>query len=133
METPVEIDTLLRLTDPSLLGLCIDTGHYRFGGGDPLDFLRQNISRIWHVHFKDCQPEVAARSRQAGWDYFTSVRNGIFCELGQGEIPFRAVKAELEKQGYNGWIVVEQDVLPGMGSPKDSARRNRAYLTSIGL
>jgi inosose dehydratase len=133
VETPAEIDTLLRLTDPSLLGLVIDTGHYRFGGGDPLEFLRQNYSRIWHVHFKDCQPAVAARSRQEGWDYFTSVRNGIFCELGKGEIPFQAVKAELEKLGYAGWIVVEQDVLPGMGSPKDSARRNRDYLTSIGL
>jgi inosose dehydratase len=32
-----------------------------------------------------------------------------------------------------GWIVVEQDVLPGMGTPKESAQRNREYLKSIGL
>ena len=133
VETPQEIDMLLKLTDPSLVGLCLDTGHYRFGGGDPLVFLQKNFSRIWHVHFKDCQPELASRSRQEGWDYFTSVRNGIFCELGKGEIDFQAVKGELKKQGYAGWIVVEQDVLPGMGSPKDSAGRNRAYLKSIGL
>ena len=133
METPQEIDTLLSLTDPSLVGLCLDTGHYRFGGGDPLIFLQKHFQRIWHVHFKDCQPELAARSRQEGWDYFTSVRNGIFCELGKGEIDFQAIKVELKKQGYSGWIVVEQDVLPGMGSPKDSARRNRTYLKSIGL
>jgi inosose dehydratase len=139
VETPVEIDTLLRLTDPSLLGLCLDTGHYRFGGGDPLECLRQNFNRIWHIHFKDCQPEVAARSRREGWDYFTSVRKGIFCELGQGEINFTAFKAELEILGYGSnnhlgeWIVVEQDVLPGMGSPKESARRNRQFLASIGI
>ena len=133
VETPAEIDTLLRLTEPSLLGLCIDTGHYRFGGGDPLEFLQKNASRIWHVHFKDCQPDIAAKSRKEGWDYFTSMRNGIFCELGKGEIKFQAVKAALEKMGYDGWIVVEQDVLPGMGSPKDSARRNREYLASIVL
>ena len=133
VETPAEIDTLLRLTEPSLLGLCIDTGHYRFGGSDPLEFLQKNASRIWHVHFKDCQPDIAAKSRKEGWDYFTSMRNGIFCELGKGEIKFQAVKAGLEKMGYDGWIVVEQDVLPGMGSPKDSARRNREYLASIGL
>jgi len=133
VETPQEIDTLLRLTDASLVGLCFDTGHYRFGGGDPLVFLGENAKRIWHVHFKDCQTDLAAKSRREGWDYFTSVRNGIFCELGKGEIKFQAVKTELEKQGYKGWIVVEQDVLPGMGSPKDSARRNREYLKSIGL
>jgi len=133
VETPPEIDTLLRLTDPDLLGLCLDTGHYCFGGGDPLEGLRQYFPRIWHVHFKDCQPAVTARSRQEGWDYFTSVRNGIFCELGKGEIDFTAFKVELEKLGYDGWIVVEQDVLPGMGSPKESARRNRQYLANIGL
>jgi inosose dehydratase len=139
VETPAEIDTLLRLTDPHLLGLCLDTGHYRFGGGDPLVCLRQNFDRIWHIHFKDCQPEVAARSHREGWDYFTSVRNGIFCELGKGEIDFAAFKVELEKLGYGEknhlgeWIVVEQDILPGMGSPKESARRNRQFLTSIGL
>jgi inosose dehydratase len=133
VETPAEIDTLMRLTNPSLLGLCLDTGHYCFGGGDPLACLRQNSDRIWHVHFKDCQPEVAARSRQEGWDYFTSVRNGIFCELGKGEIDFSAIKTELDMMGYDGWIVVEQDVLPGMGSPKESARRNRQFLASIGI
>ncbi len=29
---------------------------------------------------------------------------------------------------YDGYILVEQDVLPGMGMPKESARRNREYL-----
>ena len=133
IETPAEINRLLAMTDPDLLGLCIDTGHYCFGGGDPLALLRQQARRIWHVHFKDCQPAIAAQSRQAGWDYFTSVRNGIFCELGKGAVDFPAIKAELERVGYDGWIVVEQDVLPGMGKPKESALRNREYLESIGL
>ena len=133
VETPAEIEMLLKLTDPSLLGLCIDTGHYCFGGGDPLALLREHAGRIWHVHFKDCQPDVAAKSRAEGWDYFTSVRNGIFCELGKGQVAFPQIKAELEKMGYNGWIVVEQDVLPGMGKPKELALRNREYLSRIGL
>ena len=30
VETPYEIDLLLQLTDPSLVGLCLDTGHYQF-------------------------------------------------------------------------------------------------------
>ena len=46
---------------------------------------------------------------------------------------FPAVIRELEKAGYNNWGVVEQDVLPGMGSPKESAARNRAYLRKLGL
>lgn len=133
VETPLEIDKLLALTDPSLVGLCLDTGHYQFAGGDPLNFLHENAGRVWHVHFKDCQPTIAERSREEGWDYFKSVEKGVFCELGKGTVNFPVIKAELEKQGYNGWIVVEQDVLPGMGKPFDSALRNRQYLTSIGF
>ena len=133
VETPAEVDELLSRTDPTLLGLCLDSGHYRFGGGDPLEALRKYAGRIWLVHFKDCHPGAAKRSRAEGWDYFASVRGGIFCELGQGEVNFPALKAQLEADGYEGWVVVEQDVLPGMGAPLESATRNRAYLRSIGL
>ncbi|MFQ5406887.1 MAG: TIM barrel protein [Anaerolineales bacterium] len=133
IETPAETERLLSLTDPALLGLCFDTGHYRFGGGDPVRGVRKHADRIWHVHFKDCHPDVAARSRAAGWDYFESVRHGVFCELGQGEVDFPTVTAVLREQSYSGWIVVEQDVLPGLGSPRESARRNREYLRGVGL
>ncbi len=133
VETPEETARLLRMTDPAVLGLCFDTGHYRFGGGDPLTGLRQYADRVWHVHFKDHQPTVAARSRQEGWSGVQSVEHGVFCELGQGDVDFPAVLAELQKMSYSGWIVVEQDVLPGMGSPRESARRNRDYLKRIGL
>ncbi|HWQ14307.1 MAG TPA: TIM barrel protein, partial [Roseiflexaceae bacterium] len=89
--------------------------------------------RIWYVHFKDCAPAVAERARAEGWDYFTAVRHGLFCELGRGAVDFPAVAAWLRARGYRGWITVEQDVLPGMGAPRESARRNREYLASIGL
>ena len=133
VETPAEVEKLLSMTDPSLLGLVFDTGHYRFGGGDPLEGLRKHADRVWHFHFKDYHPELGQRSATEGWDYFQSVRSGIFCELGQGGIDFAAIVAELHKMGYDGWGVVEQDVLPGMGSPMESAQRNREFLKSIGL
>ena len=133
VETPEEIQRLLELTDPKLLGLCFDTGHYRFGGGDPLEGLRKYAERIRLFHFKDYHTEIGEQAAKEEWDYFTAVRNGVFCELGKGEIDFRAIVAELERIGYQGWGVVEQDVLPGMGSPKESALRNRAFLREIGL
>ena len=133
VETPEEIDTLLALTDPSLLGLVLDMGHYKFGGGDPLSCLIKHSSRIWHIHFKDCHAALAAQSRVEGWDYFKSVGSGVFCELGKGSVDFPAIVAELNNQQYAGWIVVEQDVLPGMGNPKVCARRNRDYIHSLGL
>ncbi len=131
IETPEEIDTLMQCTDSDLIGLCFDTGHYRFGGGQPVEAYAHHADRIWHVHLKDCDPEIAARSRIEEWDYFESVSNGIFCELGKGDIDFPAFITELQKRNYEGWVVVEQDVLPSMGSPYESARRNLQYLNSV--
>ena len=133
IETPDEIARLLELTDPQMVGLCFDTGHYRFGGGDPVAGLRQHRARIWHVHFKDCSPSIHEQSRAEHWDYLESLKHGIFCELGKGDVNFPAVVEELRRTKYAGWIVVEQDVLPGMGAPKEYARRNREYLRKLGL
>jgi inosose dehydratase len=133
VETPWELEALLQATDPNLVGLCFDTGHYRFGGGDPVRALQQHRKRIWHVHFKDCDPRVHEHSRQAGWNYIECMRQGIFCELGKGNVDFAAVINELRTSSYSGWIVVEQDVLPGTGEPKEYARRNREFLKSFGL
>ncbi len=133
VETPREIETLLSLTDPSLLGLVLDMGHYAFGGGDPLEALKKYRERIWHIHYKDCEPTIADRSRNQRWNYFKSIGNGVFCELGKGSVDFKSITAELKARKYSGWIVVEQDVLPGMGNPKQCALRNRQYLNSIGL
>ena len=133
VETAAEIDALMERTDPSLVGLCLDSGHATYGGGSALDVLSRHRARTWHVHFKDCEPHVAERARRERMDYQTALRLGLFCELGRGTVDFPALLAELRKMGYDGWIVVEQDVLPSMGSPAASATRNRQYLQTIGL
>lgn len=133
VETPAETARLLEMTDPSLVGLVFDTGHWTFGGGDAVAGLQKHADRIWHVHFKDCSQAIAAQSRQEGWDGPTSLGHGVFSELGQGSVDFPAVLEQLRNMSYDDWIVVEQDVLPGMGTPRESAQRNRDYLRSIGV
>jgi inosose dehydratase len=133
VETPAEIDALMARTDPALVGLCLDSGHATYGGGSPRDLLSRYRARTWHVHFKDCEPQVAERARGEQLDYQTALRRGLFCELGRGNVEFPALLGELREMDYDGWIVVEQDVLPAMGSPAASATRNRHYLQTIGL
>lgn len=133
IETPEEVDNLMALTDPELLGLCLDMGHYAFGGGDPVEALKKHADRIWHVHFKDFDPEMARISRQANGNYFDALKRGVFCELGKGKVDFETILSMLKDKNYNDWIVVEQDILPGMGSPKICAGLNREYLKEIGI
>ncbi|TSA81806.1 TIM barrel protein [Deinococcus detaillensis] len=136
VETPAEIAEFLARTDPDLIGLVYDTGHalYGSGGSDPatvLDLLNTHRKRIWYVHFKDMSAEVAAKARQIGMAYKDAVGAGVFCELGQGVVPFGAVLNALHASSYRGWVTVEQDVLPGMGEPLVSATANREYLRSL--
>ena len=44
-----------------------------------------------------------------------------------------AVTAALRRADYDGWIVVEQDVFPGYGTPKASAQKSREFLRTLGL
>jgi inosose dehydratase len=94
VETPEEIRRLLSLTSPELVGLVFDTGHFVYGsGGRPAaEGLELYGDRVWYMHFKDCHPEVAARARKEGWDYFQAVRHGVFCELGQGGVDSSVVQ-----------------------------------------
>ena len=133
VETPAEIDALMERTDPSLVGLCLDSGHATYGGGSPRALLARHRARTWHVHFKDCDRRVADRARREEWDYQRALGQGLFCELGRGVVDFPALLADLQAANYDGWIVVEQDVLPSMGAPLASATRNREYLRGIGL
>jgi inosose dehydratase len=133
IETHDEIARLLDLTNPHTLGLVFDSGHYTYGSGgaDAVKALDQFRERIWYIHLKDCHPGIAAQARTEGWNYFEALRHGIFCELGKGAVDFPRILRRLADWNYQGYMLVEQDVLPGMGSPRESARRNRDYLASI--
>ena len=107
----------------------LDVRHGRGSGGRGRRVPREDLAR----------PSQGLRHRlwsgpraQNEWDGPTSVGHGVFCELGKGGVDFPGVLRALDRIGYTGWMVVEQDVLPGMGTPRESARRNREYLRSIG-
>ena len=135
VETPDEIATFLDLTSPERMGLVFDAGHYVHGtGSEDIDIvaaLDRFKERIWYIHLKDLEPDVARRSREEEWDYFTAMRNGLYPELGKGCVDFPALLRWLARRDYKGYVLVEQDILPGMGTPRQSAARNREYIRSI--
>ena len=136
VETPKEIARLCASTDADLLGLCLDTGHYFFGGGDPVDAVRLYGKRIRHLHLKDVQFPVLEAARRDGVGFLAAVRRGVFCELGEGGIALKKVIQDLTAAGYSGWAIVEQDVDTRSSDvkPFESACRSREYLRSqIGI
>lgn len=133
VETPKEVEQLCERTDPELLGLCLDTGHYFFGGGDPVDAVRLYGTRIRHLHLKDVQLPVLAASRRERIGFLEAVKRGVFCELGAGAIDLNRVVKDLTAGGYSGWAIVEQDVDTRSEEvmPFQSALRSRQYLRNV--
>ena len=130
-----QIAKFLELTDSRYIGLVFDVGHYYHGTGkedcDVTAALNRFAERVWYIHLKDLEPTVAKRSRDEEWDYFTAMRNGLYPELGKGCVDFPAMLRWLSAHDYKGYMLVEQDILPGMGTPKESAARSREYLRSV--
>jgi inosose dehydratase len=134
VETPDETRALLDRVNPDLVGLCLDTGHWHYAGGDAVACVEEFGERVRYLHFKDCEPQIATKCRAEGKDYFEAVKAGVFCPLGQGSVNFPAIVKAENGLGYNGWAIVEQDVLDdNLAAPKKFSELNRQYLRGIGL
>lgn len=134
VETAQEVRHLMDCTDTELVGLCLDTGHWHYAGGDALACVKEYGERVRYLHLKDCDLAVRQKAIDQKLDYFEATREGVFCELGQGAVDFPGIIQSMEGLGYDGWAIVEQDVLTDdLEAPKRSAARNRAYLKNLGL
>ncbi len=134
MDFEPELERLLDEVDDSLLKICFDTGHHSYAGFDPVAFMKRYMDRISYVHFKDTDPKVKAHVIENRIGFYDACGQGMFCNLGQGEVDFPAVRELLETSGYDGWCTVEQDCDPLLDpDPVGDARKNRDFLKSIGF
>jgi inosose dehydratase len=129
-----ELERLLSEVDESILKICFDTGHHSYAGFDPVAFMRRHMGRISYMHFKDIDPVVKARAIANRTGFYDACGQGIFCNLGKGDVDFPTVRQLLVDAGFEGWCTVEQDCDPTLDvRPLDDARTNRDYLLSIGF
>ncbi len=128
IQTAEEIDTLMSLTDPDLVYLLFDSGHLTFAGIDPLPVLKKYIHRIRHVHLKDVRQNVRAQAEKEGWSFLTAVRAGVFTVPGDGDVDFSPIFDVLEKESYEGWVVVEAEQDPAKANPFEYALKARRYI-----
>jgi inosose dehydratase len=129
-----ELERLLSEVDESYLKICFDTGHHSYAGYDPIAFMERNMDRISYMHFKDINPKVKADVVAKRTGFYDACAQGIFCNLGDGDVDFPKVRELLVNAGFEGWCTVEQDCDPeGDTSPAADALLNGNYLKSIGF
>lgn len=130
VETPAEVDKLFAMSDPAVVGSCLDVGHLLLGGGDPVATLARYGDRVRHVHLKDVDPGVKAAMASGEVDGFLAgLRSRVFCESGRGLLDVRGVLRTLDDMDYAGWIMVEQDTT--WRPPSESAAMSRAVIDLV--
>lgn len=132
IEAEWEIERALEVSE---FGLCLETGHQTVGGGDPLAVLEKWGDRINHVHVKDARQSVVDRVVADSMPVESIWTERAFCAIGEGDVRIGDILTRLEHSGYSGWLVVEQDIMPGPDDP-DAAQQaqiaNRSVLRAHG-
>jgi inosose dehydratase len=135
VETPDETSRLLDAIPSASMGLCLDTGHYAFGGGDPADALARYGDRVGYLHLKDVRGRALVDARAAGLSFMEAVRAGVFCELGRGDVGVESIVRDLAARSFAGWCIVEQDRVVDAQTPAEepfeAARVSRAFMRDV--
>ena len=86
-----------------------------------------------HVHLKDVDSALAAQVVDGSLTFADAVREGMFVPLGTGDVDITGIVDSLEGSDYQGWYVLEQDVMlpgePDDEGPVADVRQCLAYLT----
>lgn len=134
VEYEYQIECFLQDTDPARVGLCFDTGHHAYRGGDPIAFMRKHHDRIPYLHLKSVDLIVQRKVEADRIPFAQAVGMDMFVEPNQGTVDFSAFRDLLRELDYNGYAIVEQDMYPAaFDKPLPVARRTREYLRQIGI
>ena len=128
VENATEVERMMENTDPELVSLLYDTGHFAYCGEDPLEMVKKYIGRIKHVHLKDIRPAVIEQVKSEKLSFLDGVRAGAFTIPGDGCIDFDPIFSVLAENNYEGYMVVEAEQDPAIANPFEYALRARNYI-----
>src|ERR1700716_904427 len=134
VETPEECERFFDVTAKTGIGLCLDTGHCEYGGGDTVTEAAKFASVLRFLHIKDVDTKVLGEARRKKLNFEQAIEEKVFTIIGQGSIDFPALFRLLEKNNSSGWMVVEQDVKFGATviPPAESVAASLRYLKGVG-
>lgn len=133
VETPKECERFFDVTSHTGVGLCLDTGHCEYGGGDTVTEAAKFASVLRFLHIKDVDNKILEEARRKKLNFEQAIEEKVFTIIGQGSIDFPGLFRLLEKNNYSGWAVIEQDVKFGATAvpPAESVAQSLRYLQGV--
>ncbi len=131
--TAPDVDRFATMTNPDTVKLLIDTGHFLFAGGDPLEFVKTYGKRIGHVHLKNIRRPVMEKALADGLSFHDAILEGVFTVPGdpEGCIDFPPIIQSLSDANYSGWLMIEAEQDPAKAPPLAVAQTARNYLREV--
>ena len=131
--TEEQVARFLDATDPDLVGLCLDTGHYAYCGGDSVRLIETYGERIGYLHLKQVDPAILRDVVAQGTPFGPAVARGVMCEPPLGVPEMGPVLRAAQSLGVDLFAIVEQDMYPcPPDQPLPIATRTRRFLRSCG-
>ena len=120
-ETEEEIVALLDGLGPDVIGFGPDTGHLRWVGIEPAEFIKRYTDRLGGIHIKDVFPDYLNHepTEPRSCRDLTATKR-LWCEPGLGVVDFDAMLAALPDD-YDGDFMIEIDE-PSVDSRFESHR-----------
>ena len=133
VETPDECERFFNQTSHTGVGLCLDTGHCEYAGGNAAFEANKFSSVLRLVHIKDLDRRILADARKQRLTFEQAIEKKVFTIVGQGSLDFPEFFRVLDANNYSGWFVVEQDVKFGetVVPPVESVAAGLQYLQSV--
>jgi inosose dehydratase len=133
VETPEECERFFDVTSHTGIGLCLDTGHCEYGLGDTVTEAAKFASVLRFLHIKDVDNKVLEEARRKKLTFEQAIEEKVFTIIGEGSIDFPGLFRLLDKNGYSGWMVIEQDVKFGatVVPPSESVAASLRYLNGV--
>ena len=130
------VDEVERVLDNSTVGLCLDTGHLTAGGADVVELVRKYADRVDIVHAKDVNKAMTDKLLPGELTWSEGIKGGMFTPIGQGDIDFAAIVGLLDGAGFDGYWVLEQDIMldeepPADGGPVANAKASFEALAAL--
>ncbi|MDO5747853.1 MAG: sugar phosphate isomerase/epimerase [Actinomycetaceae bacterium] len=129
-------DEIIKMLEESKVGLCLDTGHMLCGGADPAEIVKKYADRVKIVHAKDCHKAKTDKLLPGEITWSQGIKDEMFAPIGEGDIDFATIVEELNKVNFDGYYVLEQDIMideepPAGGGPVDNARKSFEALKKL--
>ncbi|MAW50177.1 MAG: myo-inosose-2 dehydratase [Flavobacteriaceae bacterium] len=128
IESISEVERLLNETDEKYVNLNYDCGHFYLVGEDPLEAINKFITRTSHIHFKDVRKKIMDKISKDDLSFLMAVKKGVFTVPGDGDIEIKSIAKVVQKNNYQGWLVVEAEQDPNNANPFEYAKKGYEFL-----